>query len=84
MKCKEIIFYLNIPELGMLNCAAVITLTCTVSTYEQYNPINKHPYPSSPGCENKQKSQGFVCSPSSCDYYHQCIEYTHNIICIKT
>jgi len=76
MRCKEIIFYLNVPELGMSNCAAVVTLTCTVSTYVQYNPINKHSHPSPPGCDNEQKSQRFICknnSPSLCNYYHLCI-----------
>lgn len=55
MMCK-IVFSLNIPEFVMLNCdAAVVTLTCTLSTNVQYNPINKHPY-TSLGCENKQKT----------------------------
>lgn len=52
------------------------SLTCTISTYVQYNPINKHTYPSSLGCDNEHKSQRFICknnSPSLCNYYHLCI-----------
>lgn len=72
MRCKEITFYLKIPQLEKLNCAAVDTLTCTVNTYAQYNPLNKH---LSQGYK-KQKSQRFICknnSPSSYNYYHLCI-----------
>lgn len=52
------------------------SLTWTISTSVQYNPINKHTYPSSLGCDNEHKSQRFICknnSPSLCNYYHLCI-----------